>query len=926
MEGIMVSAATGAMNSLLSKLTALLGEEYKTQKGVRRDIAFLRDELSSMNAFLEKLAGEDTIDLQVKEWRNQVREVAYDIEDYIDRYMLQLHHEPDKQNAVKDFFRRSVQKVKNFGARREIAGQIQELKARIVEASQRHERYNLDKVVVGSGSVNVVPIDPRLPALFVEAASLVGIDAPRDEIIKLVMDEEPSLKVVSIIGFGGSGKTTLANEVYKKIGEQFKCLAFVSVSQNPDIRKILCAILYQVKKEDYANAQWNDEERLISLLRDFLKDKRYIIVMDDVWSIQAWKTIKSALPENSCCSRIIVTTRNANVAKSCCSPCQDLAYQVRPLSEADSKTLFNRRVFGSEDKCPPYLKDVSTEIIKKCGGLPLAIITLGSLLATKLDRREEWISVRNSIGAGLEKNPDVEEMRTVLSLSYNDLSLHLKTCLLYLSVYPEDYDIQMEDLVRRWISEGFINVDCGRNLLEVGQNYFNDLINRSMIHPIDISYDGQAKACRVHDMILDFIKSKAVEENFITFNGGQSHILVSQDKVRRLSIDFLGGENVIPLSSMVTDHVRSLSIFGYVEQMPPLSEFPALRVLALDRSEKLDNCYLRNLGKLHLLRYLRIEGSNITQIPEQIGELKCLETLDLHGTGIRELPASIVKLRQLKWLLTDGVKLPHNIGTMQALEKLSSIAVGDSTPIDSLQELGSLTRLRTLVIKWCISNSYGDKVAYVDNLICLLGKLGSANLKQLYVKTDGSLVQIPLDSWSPPPYLLQELISTSDLCICEVPKWISSLVNLTCLQIGVNKVRQETLDILGYLPALLSLTLYSSQETDSKERLVICSNMFCCLKQLLFYCELGLLMFEAGAMPNLKDLEFQIMARETRSMSSPDLGIRHLSALRDLCVWIDCRDARDEEVHKIEAAIRNAARLHPNHPTPYFHRLFWSTE
>lgn len=136
---------------------------------------------------------------------------------------------------------------------------------------------------------------------------------------------------------------------------------------------------------------------------------RYIIVIDDIWSIQAWKTIKCARPENSFCSRIILTTRNISVAKSCCSPYRDFAYKVRLLSEADSETLFYRRVFGSEDKCPLHLKEVSTEI-KKCGGLPLAIITMGSLLSTKPDTREDWITVRNSIGLGLEENPDVEDM------------------------------------------------------------------------------------------------------------------------------------------------------------------------------------------------------------------------------------------------------------------------------------------------------------------------------------------------------------------------------------------------------------------------------------------------------------------------------------------------------------------------------------
>jgi hypothetical protein len=173
MEGIMVSAATGVMKSLLCKLTTLLREEYKMQSNLRRDIAFLKDELSSMNALLEKLAEAETVDQQMKEWRDQVREMAYEIEDYIDKYMTRLCHESDSTNGAMDFFSKIVRRVKNFPANREIAVQIKELKSRIIEASQRHDRYKLDAIVC-SASTNVVPIDPRLPVLYSEAPSLVG--------------------------------------------------------------------------------------------------------------------------------------------------------------------------------------------------------------------------------------------------------------------------------------------------------------------------------------------------------------------------------------------------------------------------------------------------------------------------------------------------------------------------------------------------------------------------------------------------------------------------------------------------------------------------------------------------------------------------------------------------------------------------------
>lgn len=276
-NGIMVSAATGAMNSLLAKLAALLEEDYQMHKGMKREIAFLKDELSSMNALLERLADtEAALDPQTKEWRSQVREMSYDIEDCIDEYTRQLRHgRPQRPggNGIMGFFHGYVQKVKDLVGRHEIAEQIQELKARIVEAGHRRKRYKLDSAV-NCKSNHVVPIDRRLPALFAELDALVGIDRPRDEIIKLLDDGEQRMKVVSIVGSGGLGKTTLANQVYQKIGEQFDCKAFVSLSQHPDMEMIFQTILYQVNDE-VGRIRSGDKEQVISELRDFLKNKRY---------------------------------------------------------------------------------------------------------------------------------------------------------------------------------------------------------------------------------------------------------------------------------------------------------------------------------------------------------------------------------------------------------------------------------------------------------------------------------------------------------------------------------------------------------------------------------------------------------------------------------------------------------------------------
>uniref|UniRef100_A0A8R7UBT0 NB-ARC domain-containing protein n=1 Tax=Triticum urartu TaxID=4572 RepID=A0A8R7UBT0_TRIUA len=133
-----------------------------------------------------------------------------------------------------------------------------------------------------------------------------------------------------------------------------------------------------------------DETTSIAKLRELLQDKRYIVIIDDIWCTQAWNTIKCAFPENNRSSRIITTTRIMDVARSCCPGGDDHVYEMAALSDFHSKSLFLKRIFGSEDNCPDMLKEVSNKILKKCGGLPLAIISISSLLANSPAVKEEW--------------------------------------------------------------------------------------------------------------------------------------------------------------------------------------------------------------------------------------------------------------------------------------------------------------------------------------------------------------------------------------------------------------------------------------------------------------------------------------------------------------------------------------------------------
>lgn len=279
-----VSASMGVMAPLLTKLATLLGDKCYKLKGVRKDIEFLRSELAEMNVVLEKLADMERLDGQQKLWRDNVREMAYDIEDCIDVFMYHLGDGHNKDGLLQ----KTARKIRKLRVRYQIANKIQELKARVMEVAQRRSRY----IGLGEATTScpkVVEIDPRLPALYEAAKNLVGIDGPREEISRWLTEGQSGptqqLKVVSIVGFGGLGKTTLANQVYKQVKDKFNCTSFLSVSKNPDVLKLLKNLLLEVQKKEIIIKSSltpseftkfpDDNQKLIDTLREHLANKRY---------------------------------------------------------------------------------------------------------------------------------------------------------------------------------------------------------------------------------------------------------------------------------------------------------------------------------------------------------------------------------------------------------------------------------------------------------------------------------------------------------------------------------------------------------------------------------------------------------------------------------------------------------------------------
>ncbi|KAE8786129.1 putative disease resistance RPP13-like protein 3 [Hordeum vulgare] len=924
-----VTAALGALGPLLAKLTDLLAKECGRLKGVRRQIRSLRSELTGMHGALRKYTDLVDPDEQVKEWISLVRELAYDTEDCFDKFIHHLGDGGPQEAGFKEFFRKMARRLKTLGARHGIANQIDDLNLRIKEVKELKTSYKLDDVAC-STSGNAA-VDPRLAALFAEEAHLVGLDDPRDDLAKWVMEDENKhgRKVLSIVGFGGLGKTTLANEVSRKIRGHFDCHAFVSVSQKPNTMKIIKDVISQVSYSDEFKKDieiW-DEKKSISKLRELLKEKRYLVIIDDIWSVVAWKAINCAFPENNSSSRIVATTRILEVASSCCPGPDDRIYEMKPLSDPHSERLFFRRIFGSENCCPHMFIEVSKAILKKCGGLPLAIISISGLLANRPRVKEEWEKVKRSIGSGLNRNQNLEGMKNILSLSYNDLPPHLKTVLLHLSNFPEDYVIDRERLVRQWIAEGFISQERGSSCQEVAESYFYELINKSLVQPVDIRYNGMVRACRVHDMMLELIISKSIEENFITVvNGSQTVWGNSQCSIRRLSIQDINQELASELAKKDLSHVRSLVITAScsVKYLPSLTKFESLRVLDFEGCRGLAEYDMNGMENLFQLKYLSFNRTDISELPSGVVMLHELETLDLMLTEITDMPARIDQLAKLQHLLTNvyHLKMPIGIGNMTNLREISGFDITMSS-VDAVKDLGNLINLEVLEVMYEVddeeSQEYKSHAEMFHSSLC---KLGSYKLQSVWINGgDSSLFEL-LDSWSPLPSCLQRFGMSTSYCFSKLPKWITpALTSLAYLEINLSVITEEVLGVLGELSALLSLKLYTN--TVHKNRLVLQARGFQCLKEFVYdpfrECARAFL-FEKGALPKLENLDLWFSVSMAKAYGFY-LGIEHLPYLKDVRVVLVKRDATSSEVEAAATAITKEARLHPNHPRLSLHEV-----
>ncbi|KAL0417092.1 UNVERIFIED_CONTAM: putative late blight resistance proteinR1A-10 [Sesamum latifolium] len=310
--------------------------------------------------------------------------------------------------------------------------------------------------------------------------TMVGFDERLLQVVDELTRDESDLQILPIVGMGGIGKTTLAQNAfdYPYIVNRFDIRIWFAISQEYSVREILLKYLINCKKIKASAADEVDLAELGECMHKLLFGKRYLIVLDDLWSIRAWEDFQSSFPNNRNGSRILMTTRLLDVARPLGFDNHYLT--VNFLDEDKSWNLLCEKVFAQQS-CPhSELEEIGREIAKGCRGLPLAIVIIGGLLSKSNRTREYWKFVEENVTSFVKSGYD-ESCLKILYLSYNSLPIHLKPCFLYMRVFPEDDSIKASKLIKLWVSEGFLKPVEGKSLEEVAEEYLKDLTDRNLI-------------------------------------------------------------------------------------------------------------------------------------------------------------------------------------------------------------------------------------------------------------------------------------------------------------------------------------------------------------------------------------------------------------------------------------------------------------
>ncbi|KAF5469799.1 hypothetical protein F2P56_010359 [Juglans regia] len=769
----------------------------------------LKNAMRSVKFVLEDAEEKQHTDSFVKGWVDDLKDVIYDAEDILDEIATEaLQRKLDAESSTT-----ALEKVLDCISNTFLDTFVNEVEPKIEEVLDRLDSLVKEKdfmglQAVGVGGKQYPDQNQRLSTSYVSEFDTFGRDEDKKKVIDLLLSSDArgnEMFVIAIVGMGGIGKTTLAQMAYNdsRVQQHFNLKIWFCVSEEFDVPKVEKSIIDQAETSSARSTE--DPEQLQVTLKKSLMGKKFLLVLDDVWSEKPIhrEFLGQLLQYGARGSTILVTTRNGSVALAMHAI---ETHHLKLLLKNDCWSLFEKHAFrnGSSD-ADPKIKEIGTQIVKKCKGLPLAIKAIGNLLWSESNVKR-WTNILKSNLWDLTMEGTY--ILPALRLSYKYLPSYLKRCFAYCSIFPKDHIFKKDELVLLWMAEGFLQQSEIETMEEVGNHCFDALVSRSLFQQ---SSRETNSGFVMHDLINDLAK----------FVAGQ----FGTDSLKK----------IVKMTRYVSYFGNSWCTFQDIEadllKAKQLRTFLALRFSTVRHWENKMQWTILCLRVLSL-RYI---GFEITKLPDSIGEMKYLRYLDVSSGSFNRLPDSICNLCNLQTLklswCSDLDRLPRDMWKLINLRHLeidSTLKLKEEMPI----KMGRLNCLQTLS-KFIVSkhdSASGSSIGELGKLKNLRGELSieklqnvrsaddalDASLKdKVYLEQLALLWDIPQEELGISESqrgVLENLQPHKNLKSLKIsyysgksfPDWIGGLTSLSELEL-INCKYCSALPPLGHLPFLEKL-------------------------------------------------------------------------------------------------------------------------
>ncbi|KAL3361729.1 hypothetical protein AABB24_014547, partial [Solanum stoloniferum] len=481
--------AEAFLQVLLDNLTFFIQGELGLVFGFEKEFKKLSSMFSMIQAVLEDAQEKQLKYKAIKNWLQKLNVAAYEVDDILDDCKTEAAR--FKQAVLGCYHPRTITFCYKVGKR------MKEMMDKLDAIAEERRNFHLDERIIERQAAR------RQTGFVLTEPKVYGKDKEEDEIVKILINnvsDSQELPVLPILGMGGLGKTTLAQMVFnnQRVTEHFNLKIWVCVSDDFDEKRLIKAIVESIEGKSLGDM---DLAPLQKKLQELLNGKRYFLVLDDVWNEdqEKWANLRAVLKIGASGASILITTRLEKIG-SIMGTLQ--LYQLSNLSQEDCWLLFKQRAFGHQTETNPKLMAIGKEIVKKCGGVPLAAKTLGGLLRFKREE-SEWEHVRDSEIWNLPQ--DENSVLPALRLSYHHLPLDLRQCFAYCAVFPKDTKIEKEYIITLWMAHSFLLSKGNMELEDVGNEVWNELYLRSFFQEIEVK-SGKTYF-KMHDLIHDLATS-----------------------------------------------------------------------------------------------------------------------------------------------------------------------------------------------------------------------------------------------------------------------------------------------------------------------------------------------------------------------------------------------------------------------------------